>query len=210
MPADRAARTDPRDEVRDAALGLLPDLRPGRLVVRERVVDVGVLIRFPRAVDLGDEPVGHAVVGVRVLRRHRGRADDDVGAVRLEHVALVLADLVGADEDAAIALLLRDQRQAHAGVARRRLHDGAALLECPRGLGVLDHSQGDAVLDRAARVDVLHLGQHDPRHITHDLLEPDKRGVSDEVDDRVRVAHGTQRRRWAGMSSGAGERLQRC
>ena len=39
-----------------------------------------------------------------MLGRHRGRADDHLGAVRLEHVALVLADLVGADEDALVAL----------------------------------------------------------------------------------------------------------
>ena len=33
-----------------------------------------------------------------------GRADHDLGAVGLEHVALVLADLVGAHEDAVVAL----------------------------------------------------------------------------------------------------------
>src|SRR6185436_8685849 len=46
--ADRATGTDADDEVRDPAGGLLPDLRPGRLVVRLRVGQVVVLVRFPR------------------------------------------------------------------------------------------------------------------------------------------------------------------
>src|SRR5690606_23759385 len=45
--ADRPAGADARHEVRDAPLGLLPDLRPGGLVVRPRVLRVGVLVRLP-------------------------------------------------------------------------------------------------------------------------------------------------------------------
>ena len=45
--ADRAAGADADDEVRDRAVGLLPDLRPGLLVVRRRVRQVVVLVRLP-------------------------------------------------------------------------------------------------------------------------------------------------------------------
>src|SRR6185295_6976572 len=43
--ADRAPGADSGDEVRDAAPGLAPDLRPGRLLVCERVGGIRVLIR---------------------------------------------------------------------------------------------------------------------------------------------------------------------
>ena len=148
----------PHDEVGDPALGLLPDLRTGGLVVGARVVGVGVLVGLPGAGLLG-EPVADVVVGVRVLRRDGGRADHDLGAVGLEHVALVLADLVGAHEDALVALLLGHHRQADAGVAGGRLDDRAAGLQLAGGLGRLDHPAGDAVLHGPAGVEVLHLGE---------------------------------------------------
>src|SRR5690606_7809473 len=65
--ADRPAGADAGDEVGHLALGLLPDLRPGRAVVAGRVVRVGVLVRLPRAGDLPGEPVGDRVVRVRVV-----------------------------------------------------------------------------------------------------------------------------------------------
>ena len=46
--ADRAAGADADHEVRHAAVGLLPDLRPGLLVVRGGVRQVVVLVRLPR------------------------------------------------------------------------------------------------------------------------------------------------------------------
>ena len=95
-----------------------------------------------------------------MLGRDGGRADDDLRAVRLEHVALVLADLVGADEDAVVAARLGDHGQPDAGVARGRLDDRAAGLQRTGGLGGVDHPRRDPVLHRAAGVEVLHLGEH--------------------------------------------------
>jgi hypothetical protein len=46
--ADRAAGADADHEVRDAAVGLLPDLGAGLLVVRRGVRQVVVLVRLPR------------------------------------------------------------------------------------------------------------------------------------------------------------------
>ena len=44
---DRPAGAGPRDEVGDAAVGLLPQLRTSGLVVRQRIVGVGVLVGLP-------------------------------------------------------------------------------------------------------------------------------------------------------------------
>src|SRR5205823_8980357 len=62
--ADRAAGAYARHEVRDRALGLLPQLRAGAAVVRLRVRLVRVLVRLERTRDLGGQAVGHAVVGL--------------------------------------------------------------------------------------------------------------------------------------------------
>ena len=116
---DRAAGTDAGHEVGDPAVGLLPQLRAGGLVVRQGVVRVAVLVGLPRPGDLPGQPVRHVVVGARILRRDRGRADHDLGAVGLQHVALVLGDLVRTDEDTLVPAQLRDQCEPDAGVAGR-------------------------------------------------------------------------------------------
>ena len=129
-----------------------------------------------------------------MLRGDRGRADDHLGAVRLEHVALVLADLVGADEDAAVALRLGHHRQPDAGVAGGRLDDRAARLQLAGGLGGLDHPGRDAVLHGAAGVEVLDLREHQRaaspppsrRSVERARAEPQQRGVADQVQERVR------------------------
>ena len=191
--ADRAAGAHAGHEVGDPAVGLLPDLRTGGLVVGARVVRVGVLVGLPGAGLLG-EPVADVVVGVRVLGRDGGRADHDLGAVGLEHVALVLADLVGAHEDALVALLLGHHRQADTGVAGGRLDDRAAGLEGAGRLRRLDHPGGDAVLHGPTGVEVLHLREHQRavsalRVEVQGPAEPDERSVADEVEERVHVLH---------------------
>ena len=124
-----------------------------------------------------------------MVRVDRRGADDDLGAVRLEHVALVLADLVRADEHAAVALALGDDRQPDTGVAGGGLDDRAAGLQLARRLRGLHHAQGDAVLDAAAGVEVLDLGQHRGRDPGGDRPEPHQRGVPDQVGDVLDVAH---------------------
>ena len=81
--ADRPAGAHARDEHVDRALGLLPDLRAGRPVVGLGVARVEVLVGLKRAGDLARQPVGDRVVGLRRLALDVGRADHDVGAVRL-------------------------------------------------------------------------------------------------------------------------------
>src|SRR6202034_2209114 len=100
--ADGAAGPDAGHEVRDAAFGLLPQLGPGRLVVRARGVGVGVLVRLPAARGFPGQTVGYRVVRARILGRDSSRADHDFGAVGPQGVDLVAAHLVRADENAVI------------------------------------------------------------------------------------------------------------
>jgi hypothetical protein len=66
-----------------------------------------------------------------MIRRHRRRRDDHLGAERLEQPHLLLRHLVRHREDALVALERRREREPHAGVAARPLDDRAARLECP-------------------------------------------------------------------------------
>ncbi len=126
-----------------------------------------------------------------MVRLDGGRAHDDLGPVGLEHVTLVLAHLVGADEDAGVAAALGDEREPDAGVAARRLDDGAARLQQPVALGGLDHAQRDAVLDRASGVEVLDLREDRAAHprVLDDGAELDEGGVADEVRDVLCILH---------------------
>ena len=145
------------DEVRDLAVGLLPDLGSGRLVVSLGVLVVVVLVRLERAGDLLGEAVGDPVVGLGRLGRDRGRGDHDLGAVGAQQRDLLLAHLVGHREDAPVALDRGGDRQADAGVARGRFDDRPAGLELAGSLGRLDHPEADPVLHAAAGIEHLEL-----------------------------------------------------
>ena len=181
--------------MRDLAVGVGPDLGPGGLVVAGRAHRVGVLVGLPRAVDLLDQPVGDAVVAVRMVGRHGRRAHHHVGAVRAQHVLLVLADLVRADEDAFVAALLGHQRQPDAGVAGGRFDDGAAGLELAAGLGGVDHLDRDAVLGAAAGVEVLDLGRNRAGAFGDNGVQLHQRGIADELTDVPGDAHDVHRLR---------------
>ncbi len=165
-------------------LGLLPQLRAGALVVRERVVRVGVLVRAPRARGVGDLLARHRVVRARILGRDGGRADQHLGAVRAKDVDLLGADLVGHREDALVAPLSGHDREPDTGVAAGRLHDGAARPELSLALGGFDHDLRDPVLHRAARIDVFELGVDGAGDALGDLREPDQRRVADQLRKR--------------------------
>ena len=128
-----------------------------------------------------------------MLRRDRGRADDHLGAVRLEHVALVLADLVGADEDALVALA-----PARPSPARRRCCRRSARRSCRRA--------GARRRPRPPRSSASAMRSFtEPPGLRYSTLastsgpssggrrssvgEPDERGVADQVEERVRVLH---------------------
>ena len=189
--ADRAAGADRDHDRVELAAGLLPDLRPGRAVVRLGVRHVRVLVGLEPARDLLREPRRDRVVRLGRVVLDRRRRDHDLGAVAAQHRDLLLAHLVGHHEDAPVALLCRRDREADAGVARGRLDDRAAGLQLPVALGGFDHREPDPVLVRPARVQELELGEDRPRHVARDAVEPDDRRVADQVDHGWVVAgHG--------------------
>ncbi len=184
-PGDRAAGADADDEVRELAVGLAPQLRPGRLVVGLRVGRVRVLVGLEGAGDVAREAVGDAVVGARRVGRDVGRRHHDLGAVGAQEVDLLLAHLVRHHRDHAVALQARGDREAGAGVAGGRLDDRAAGLEPAVPLGRLDEPDRDAVLDRAAGVEQLELRDDLGLQAGADAGQSDERRLPDRVEDRV-------------------------
>ena len=148
--------------------------------------EVVVLVGLPGVGDLVLEPRRYGVVRPRVLGIHVGRADDHLGAKRLERVDLLLRLLVGRREDALVALHDRRDRQAHPGVARRAFDDGAAGLELAAALGVFDHPHGHPVLDRVAGIEGLDLGEdRRVRYAAGDAVDAHQGRIADGVEDGV-------------------------
>ena len=191
---DRAARSDGDDDRVDlASVGLLPDLGAGRLVVRLGVGRIRVLVGLEAARDLLREPVGDRVVALGRVRLDRGGGDHDLRAVRAEHRDLLLAHLVGHDEDAAVAAERRGHREACAGVARGRLDDRPARPQASVLLRRLDHRHPDPVLHGPARIQELELREELAGDVAPEPVEPDDRGPPDELED-VRVLAAGHRR----------------
>jgi hypothetical protein len=114
--------------------------------------------------------------------------DPDLGTQGLEMQNLLLAHLVGDDEDEAIALLRRDKRKAEPGIAGRRLDQGAARADLAVALGRLDQRQADAVLDRAGGILVLEL---DEERATAgvEARQLHERRVADRIEDAPMHRH---------------------
>ena len=126
-----------------------------------------------------------------MIRRHRRRRDDHLGAERLEQAHFFLRHLVRHREDALVALERRGDRQSDAGVAARALDDRAARLEASLALRLLDDRHADAVLDRAAGIEDLRLRVHRRANAARHSVEADERRPPDRAEDvvvRFRVA----------------------
>ena len=157
--------------------------------MRAGIVRVGVLVWLPASGSFSRQPVRHLVVRPWVLGCNRGGTDNNLGAVRLEHINLVGADLVWTDEDAVVATILRDHGQTDAGVAAGGLDDRSARTENPCLLTFVDHPDGDAVLDAAARVEVLDFRQDCGSDALSHPAQLDQRRVADQAHDGVVITH---------------------
>ena len=188
---DRATGADgDHDRVDLPAVGLLPDLRSGRHVVRLGVRHVRVLVGLEAAGDLLGQPVRDRVVRLGRVVVDGGRGDHDLGAVGTQGRDLLLAHLVRHHEDAAVALLRSGDREPDTGVAGRRLDDRAAGPKLPVPLGGLDHREPDAILVGAAGIEELELREQRRRHVGAEPVEPHDRRRADEVEEgRVAAAH---------------------
>ena len=187
--ADRAAGTGAGDEVRHRAVGVAPDLRSRRRVVRVGIGGIRVLVGSKRAGRLAGQSFGGRVVRIGVLGRDGRRTDDHLGAVGLEEPDLLGGHLVAHHEDAPVAALGRDDGEADAGVAAGRLDDDAAGLQQSVALGGVDHGERRAVLRTPAGIHRLQLHQDFDAVGRRQSIESHEGCLANEVQQRVRDAH---------------------
>ena len=120
--------------------------------MRARIVRIAELVDEIRIRGVLCNASCEVLVVLRMALADIGAGDHDLRPHGLEIRDLLAAHLVGNHEDQTIALLLRRQCQAQAGIARRALDQHRTGLEIAAALGLLDHDQTDSVLDRTARV----------------------------------------------------------
>ena len=151
----RAAGPDRADEAVDLAVGLLPDLRPGRDVMRAAVVEIVPLVGEDHAVRLGlAQLVRKAAPDMLIIVRIAvgdGRHLDQLGAAQPQHVLLLLALRLRDHDQGAIAARVRHQRKPDAGIAGGALDHESARLDVAALLGLQDHLAPGAILHRLAR-----------------------------------------------------------
>ena len=132
VPADahqRAARAEPGDEHVDLG-AVAPDLGAGALVVRERVGRVAVL-EEEHVARARRRAIFSATRIAPLLPSSAGR-QRDLGAEDLEQLAPLDRHVLGHHDAQPVAAQLGDQREADAGVARRRLEDRVARAAARR------------------------------------------------------------------------------
>ncbi len=149
--------------------------------MRQRIVRVAELVDEVGALLVGDA-LAEILVILRVTLADIGARQHDLRAHRAQVEDLLLAHLVGQDEDELVALLRRHQRQADAGVAGRRLDERVAGLDVAALLGLLDHRDADAVLDRAAGIREFEL-EEQAAGAGVELRDFEHRRAADHVED---------------------------
>ena len=173
---------------------LLPDFRPGRYVVGLAVVEVVPLVGKEDAVRLAlfrasavRRPMCWKLFGIGERKR---RHFHQLRAEQAQDILLLAALRLGDHDERAVAARVGDEREADAGVARRRLdHQPAGFYLFPL-FGLQYHLPPGPVLDRLTRVHELGLAEDRAAGPLRGPLEPDEKRVADRVDCAVGYRHG--------------------
>ena len=128
VPGDGAAGAGCHDQVGNFSIRLFPYFGTGALVMSEAVGQVVVLIGIKRVGNLFGEAAGYGVIGLRVVRFDIGRADDDLGAQRLQDIHFFFRLFVGRREDAFIPFDDGGEGEAHPSITGSAFDDGATGL----------------------------------------------------------------------------------
>ena len=187
---DRAARTRGHHARVELGIRLLEDLFRRAVIVRGRVIRVGVLIKDVRVRQDLPQLLGHTDVAARRIPCGFGRRADDLRAQCLEHNLLLAAHLLGHRDDHAVAVHSSRHGQTDAGVAAGGLDQRVARLDAPTLLGLQQHALANAVLDGTAGREELALDEELAASLFANGAEAHHRGVTDGVEDGiVDVAH---------------------
>jgi hypothetical protein len=176
------------DQMRDTPLCILPDFGTRGQIVCLWVRGIIILVHEEGVGNFLRQLACHGVVAARVIRWHRRRADNHLGAHRLEHVNLLARLLVGGGEDGAVAAQSRHHRQPHSGVAGGAFDNRATRLQFAFTLRLLDHAQRDSVLHAPARVHELQFRIDSGLQMARDALKAHQRCSSNRIQKAL-ISH---------------------
>src|SRR6478609_13704 len=179
---DRPAGADAGDQDVDSAVGVVPDFHGGRAAVN---LGVGLVGELP-----GEYRAGTLLCDVRrlvhgALHTQWTRRQDQFGTVGTEQGSSLLGHGFGHGQDHVVATGGTDERERDPGVAARRLDDGPARWQLAGTFRCVDDGDPDPVLDRTGRVVELQLGHDGCIQSLRQLVQPDERGVADQLRDVV-------------------------
>ena len=117
--------------------------------------------------------------------------DDNLGSIGAQEATFLFTHLIGHHKNAVIALERGSYRQTMAGIAAGRLYNRPTRTQQALLLTILDHRRANAVLDTAARVEHLHLRQHQRRHIVCDMPQAHQRRIAHHLKNGVIIEHLT-------------------
>ena len=190
---ESAAGADGADEAVDLAVGLLPDLRAGRDVMRFGVVQVVPLVGEDGAVLFGGlellrQPAADMLVVVRIAEGDR-RNFDQFGSAQPQGIFLFLALGLRDDDQRAIAAGIGDDGKSDAGIAGGCLDNKTAGFEFAALLRFQDHLAAGAVLHRTARIHEFGLAEDGASRGGRGALELDQRRMPDGLNQAVAELH---------------------
>jgi hypothetical protein len=186
---ERAAGADAADDGIEVVIHLLPDFWRRGLLVRAGIGRIAELVDVEGVGRLARETLRQVTIVFRMSLADIRAGQHHLGAHGPEVKDLLLAHLVGNDEEQPITFLRRHQREPEPGVARRCLDQRAAGRQPAVTLGRLDEIEPDAILDRAAGILILEL-EKKPARAGVEVRDGDHRRMADHLQD---VAVGLRR-----------------
>src|SRR5262249_27677560 len=182
---------DARCEVRDSPFRLLPYLWPCCVVVGFRIRRVAVLKNENRIRRFFRNSPGCVDVVIRGIRLCRYGHDYHISTKRLEVSDFFDRTLISHHEDGFVTANRACEGKSYAGVSACRFNDCAARPQSACSLGSIYHRNADSVFNRAARVQGLHLREHQRLYSSSHLVQPDKWCITNQAQNGFFVIHSS-------------------
>ena len=179
---DRAGGSNASDEVRDAAARLIPDLRTGPQLVRERIGGIRVLIEIDVAIGLA--PRAPLRLADRTVCPFERIGEHERSAKCADDLLALLRHLVGHAELERVPADRADHRQSDAGIPACRIERRFPPKEVALLLRRDDHPQAWPVLHAPAGIGALQLCPDLAARSVPNATQRNERSVADAFQDR--------------------------
>ena len=169
--ADGPTSTHSGNQMGDLSVSVVPDLWTGGDVVSMGIPLVEVLIGAEGVLGLFGDLFRHRIIGSRIFRIDRRRADDHFRSEGSEQLRFLFRHLIRHGEDCLVSTDACRESQTQSSVSGCTLDNRATRLDRTLSLCGIDHVDCDAILDRPTGVESLELGHDGSRETAADPVE---------------------------------------